>query len=501
LLQSLNHSLEESLNNGHPLNGSHSVSNQNSLQHAIDISDISELAEMPNHSFLVTTQSTPIENNVVERKLETSYVITMKAPTAPGRKLDEETLTWLNQGQPYEIVMFCSNPDKYNPGQLIKGIISLGFHERQYQYFECEKYDEWVINRPNEKIIDLDIPMCFGIQNVNYVGAYTNEIEFQFDPFVESKIFCKVNCLSSDFMKNKSGSSGVLLRLQIEIIEDSLSENNPLLTAGCQIKVFRAKGANRKLKLEREKHEGLSKKDAEQVQPSCDVTIFNMFDPLLSLNRKSSEASISTTNDLCGISPTSSQLDRLNLLHNSSASSICSIATTPRASLYDISFNDTLSANLDVQETQQWLTYNRFHNYLQSFANFTGADLLRLSRSDLIQVCGPADGIRLNNAIQARASRPLLTMYVSPEWHQSESGMREYHAMFLEQLTVEDLKKKLAKKCCIEENKIAAILKQGPTGIHIHIDDDVVRNFVDEAHHVVEVVKDPLTGMSKMLLK
>jgi len=197
----------------------------------------------------------------------------------------------------------------------------------------------------------------------------------------------------------------------------------------------------------------------------------------------------------------SSQLDRLNLLNNSSASSICSIATTPRASLYDISFNDTLSANLDVQETQQWLTYNRFHNYLQSFANFTGADLLRLSRSDLIQVCGPADGIRLNNAIQARASRPLLTMYVSPEWHQSESGMREYHAMFLEQLTVEDLKKKLAKKCCIEENKIAAILKQGPTGIHIHIDDDVVRNFVDEAHHVVEVVKDPLTGMSKMLLK
>ena len=31
-----------------------------------------------------------------------------------------------------------------------------------------------------------------------------------------------------------------------------------------------------------------------------------------------------------------------------------------------------------------------------------GADLLRMSRSDFIQLCGPADGIRLNNALQAR---------------------------------------------------------------------------------------------------
>ena len=31
-----------------------------------------------------------------------------------------------------------------------------------------------------------------------------------------------------------------------------------------------------------------------------------------------------------------------------------------------------------------------------------GADLLRLTRDDLIQICGLADGIRLNNALQAR---------------------------------------------------------------------------------------------------
>lgn len=161
----------------------------------------------------------------------------------------------------------------------------------------------------------------------------------------------------------------------------------------------------------------------------------------------------------------------------------------------------TLTANSTVEETQAWLTFHRFDNYLTCLANFTGADLLRMSRSDLIQLCGAADGIRLNNALQARASRPLLTIYISPDWHQSGTGMREYHAMFLEQLTVADLKRKLAKKCGMQESEIVTIMKQGPTGIHIHIDDDFVRNFVDESHHVVEVLKDQLSGQSRIILK
>ena len=32
----------------------------------------------------------------------------------------------------------------------------------------------------------------------------------------------------------------------------------------------------------------------------------------------------------------------------------------------------------------------------------SGADLLRLTRDDLIQICGLADGIRLNNALQSK---------------------------------------------------------------------------------------------------
>ena len=47
-----------------------------------------------------------------------------------------------------------------------------------------------------------------------------------------------------------------------------------------------------------------------------------------------------------------------------------------------------------------------FHIYTLSFLLplplISGADLLRLTRDDLIQICGLADGIRLNNALQSK---------------------------------------------------------------------------------------------------
>ena len=58
-----------------------------------------------------------------------------------------------------------------------------------------------------------------------------------------------------------------------------------------------------------------------------------------------------------------------------------------------------------------------------------------------------------------RASRPLLTMYVSPEWRQSDTGMKEYHAIFLEHLTVDELRRKLALKCDLDPTDTYAIYK------------------------------------------
>lgn len=65
-----------------------------------------------------------------------------------------------------------------------------------------------------------------------------------------------------------------------------------------------------------------------------------------------------------------------------------------------------------IEEAHHWLASHHFSAYLSIFASYSGADLLRLSRRDLVELCGPADGIRLFNALR---SRTLRTLYVCLE--------------------------------------------------------------------------------------
>jgi transcription factor CP2-like protein len=55
-----------------------------------------------------------------------------------------------------------------------------------------------------------------------------------------------------------------------------------------------------------------------------------------------------------------------------------------------------------ASQTAQWLQAHRFGHFLRTFNSFCGADILRLSREDLIQICGLADGIRLFNALHSK---------------------------------------------------------------------------------------------------
>lgn len=50
----------------------------------------------------------------------------------------------------------------------------------------------------------------------------------------------------------------------------------------------------------------------------------------------------------------------------------------------------------------QWLNVHRLGQYASTFAHFSGADLLRLSKEDLIQICGLADGIRMYNSLHTK---------------------------------------------------------------------------------------------------
>lgn len=50
----------------------------------------------------------------------------------------------------------------------------------------------------------------------------------------------------------------------------------------------------------------------------------------------------------------------------------------------------------------KWMTYHRLSQHMGTFTHFAGSDILRMSKDDLIQICGIADGIRLHNTLHSK---------------------------------------------------------------------------------------------------
>ncbi len=58
--------------------------------------------------------------------------------------------------------------------------------------------------------------------------------------------------------------------------------------------------------------------------------------------------------------------------------------------------------HFETKFLQEITQFSLLDYYLNCFVNVSGSDLLNMSREDFIQICGPADGIRLFNAIRGR---------------------------------------------------------------------------------------------------
>lgn len=80
------------------------------------------------------------------------------AATSPAVKLHDETLTYLNQGQSYEIRMLDNRKLGELPeisGKLVKSIFRVVFHDRRLQYTEHQQLEGWRWNRPGDRILDI----------------------------------------------------------------------------------------------------------------------------------------------------------------------------------------------------------------------------------------------------------------------------------------------------------------------------------------------------------
>ncbi|KAM9305184.1 transcription factor CP2-like protein 1 isoform 2-T2 [Gastrophryne carolinensis] len=412
------------------------------------------------------------------------------AATSPAVKLHEETLTYLNQGQSYEIRLLENRKlGEYQDvnSKFIKSIIRVVFHDRRLQYTEHQQLEGWRWSRPGDRILDIDVPLSVGILDPRASPTQLNTVEFLWDPSKRSSVFIQVHCISTEFTPRKhGGEKGVPFRIQIDTFKQN--ENGEytehLHSASCQIKVFKPKGADRKQKTDREKIEKKTLQEREKYQQPYDTTILTECSPWPELPYQSNSSSSPGYNS----SPNSFGIGDGNCSPTSQVD--------PPPPLR----NDNLVPSASIQDVQQWLQRNRFPQYCRLLSNFSGADLLKMSKEDFVQVCGPADGIRLFNAVKGRNVRPRLTIYVCHESEQNHSAVQQkreqsntsmcvYHAIFLEELTSFELIEKIANLYSISSQQINQLYKQGPTGIHVVVSTEMVQNFPDESCFVIRTLK------------
>ncbi|KMY92695.1 upstream-binding protein 1 isoform X1 [Drosophila simulans] len=429
----------------------------------------------------------------------------LAAATSIATKNNEETLTYLNQGQSYEIKLKKIGDLSLYRDKILKSVIKICFHERRLQFMEREQMQQWQQSRPGERIIEVDVPLSYGLCHVSQPlsSASLNTVEIFWDPLKEVGVYIKVNCISTEFTPKKhGGEKGVPFRLQIETyIENTNSatasgsggSNNSAIASGsgssgsaapaspertpsagsngkqavhaaaCQIKVFKLKGADRKHKQDREKIQKRPQSEQEKFQPSYECTIMNdiSLDLVMSATTTgcyspeymklwpNSPVHIPKYDGMLPFAPsaaspaTSSSPIAINSVTSTNSPTLKLMDATNMVSPQHVPADmDDYSQNIMPESTPsqvtQWLTNHRLTAYLSTFAQFSGADIMRMSKEDLIQICGLADGIRMFNILRAKTIAPRLTLYASVD------GC-SYNAIYLLSNTAKELQQKLFK--------------------------------------------------------
>ncbi|XP_075988221.1 transcription factor CP2 like gemini isoform X2 [Anticarsia gemmatalis] len=485
-----------------PLNGYHSPNGQENKNAGLLMCSPSSL-----EGFLQSPMQPRSEPSF---KDDTRFQYVLAAATSIATKQNEETLTYLNQGQPYEIKLKKLGDLSHYKGKILKSVIKICFHERRLQYMEREQIAQWHTERPGERIVEVDVPLSYGVIRVEQ-PACLNALHVYWDPTKDVGVYIKVNCISTEFTAKKhGGEKGVPFRIQVEtyLASDELTR---LHAAACQIKVFKLKGADRKHKQDREKVMRRPRSDLEKYQPGCEATVLTT----LSNDALMPPPSLVTTSppyspEMCVAPKTVASPIVVNkpvlpqhamIASNNQIKPYCQDndvkvnsppCHSPGAILPDLpqpteeaDKNSGLSKDASSSETQAWLARHRFAHHAATFTNFSGADLLRLSRDDIIQICGLADGIRLFNALHAKRIEPRLTVYVCA------GRGAVYSALFLHSCRAAELHHKLndlvhahaAKEC-------ETVLVSGPNGARVRLTDELVRHMPDNSTYRLERLED-----------
>lgn len=224
--------------------------------------------------------------------------------------------------------------------------------------------------------------------------------------------------------------------------------------------------------------------EQEKYQPSYDCTVLNDIPndavipaPLPALN------GVTSTTVQGPYSPENAS-PKHDEAPPAAAPPVRAVPSLPSEDLAVDSNKQTVSADYTVSQTAHWLSSNRFSAYLQTFQGFSGADMLRMSKEDLMQICGQADGIRLFNALHSKSIAPKLTMYVCRE------GSAVFHAIYLSSHSSGELCTRLSTLLGVSTDQVRAVWCLGPQGIHVAVTDDVLRHVKDDAMFSLDLLPD-----------
>ncbi|XP_062520224.1 transcription factor CP2-like [Corticium candelabrum] len=420
------------------------------------------------------------------------------AATSPAQRAGEETLTNINRGQGYELKMKGTGNRQQLEGQVVKTVLKICFHERRYQSSEREQWDIWRHDHPGERALDVDYASCFNVTNMECDPMVTSAAVITWEPIRDASVFFKVGCLSTEFAARKhGGEKGVPFRLQVDTFNAC---DDHIHSAGCQVKVFKDKGADRKNKMDVLRLEKRSQHDASQFQPSFDFTVLTE-QPLDSCTASQSSNILAVVKtepgsyDSYSSSSSAISTPQPQLRGGPSLSSLTTPEFYHKLNLAAFE-NARLLPESTREEVRSWLEANHFGPFLAVLGNFTGADILRLTRDEMIQILGPAEGIRLDNALQLRAMRPRCVIYVSVE------GDQVYQAVYLESLSLIELLRKFAEKLNIVSEQISALHRiVGPSGIPVAVDNEMVQTFVSDMTFQLQVIRDESSNTCRLVMK
>lgn len=168
----------------------HQLLNQNgysNLQSTLDGALLGSASPLGQENYLGPTTGSYTE--------DCRFQYVLAAATSIATKINEDTLTYLNQGQSYEIKLKKLGDLSTYRGKMLRSSIRICFHERRLQYMEREQISSWQRARPGDRILEVDVPLSYGLFDVTQPSNALNAVSFSWDPTKEVGVYIKVRIL------------------------------------------------------------------------------------------------------------------------------------------------------------------------------------------------------------------------------------------------------------------------------------------------------------------